>query len=187
MATSDRTHWDERYSGGTAADAGDPAPPVAFGPFEHLFPTQGVALELACGRGLGSVWLACQGMEVLGLDVSPVALAQARDLASHHGVSDTCRFEQVDFDDGLVPGPPADVIMMHLFWDPLLVGALVDRLAPGGLLAAATLSEVDSEPGRFRLPRGGLTDAFSGLVGLETLAEGEGEGTAWYIAKRSSR
>jgi hypothetical protein len=36
-------------------------------------------------------------------------------------------------------------------------------LAPGGLLAAAALSEVDAAPGPFRAAAGELTAAFAGL------------------------
>jgi len=184
MAASDRAHWDERYSDASVVEAVDIGPPSTFAPYEQLFPTAGIALELACGQGAGAVWLACRGMEVVGLDVSPVALGYARQLASQNSVADRCRFEVAELDDGLPDGPPADVVMMHLFWDPRMVGPLIDRLSPGGLLAVATLSEVDSEPGRFRLPRNGLADAFEGVPELDTLASGERDGRAWYLASR---
>jgi len=123
-------------------------------------------------------------MEVVGLDVSPVAVELAGELAARHGVANRCRFEQIDLDDGLPEGSPVDVIMMHLFWDPRLAGPLVDRLAHGGLLAVATLSEVDSEPGRFRLPRNALADVFEGVAELDTVASGESGGRAWHLATR---
>jgi SAM-dependent methyltransferase len=137
-------------------------------------------MELACGRGRGAVWLAGLGLDVWGLDVSGVAVGLARDLAERSGVGARCRFDVVDLDDGLPHGPPADVILCHFFRDPRLDRAIVERLAPGGLLAMAVLSEVDAGPGPFRATPGELTAAFADL---EVVAECEGRGEAWLLAR----
>jgi SAM-dependent methyltransferase len=158
-----------------------PRPPPVFAEFQSLFPRGGRALELACGRGRSAVWLAANGMDVLGIDVSPVAVDLARRLASHHDLDDTCRFEVFDLDHGLPPGPQVDLILCHLFRDSALDQPLLQRLAPGGMVAIATLSEVDAGPGQFRVRPGELPDAFASL---ETLAAGEGDGLAWIIARR---
>jgi SAM-dependent methyltransferase len=138
-------------------------------------------LEIACGRGEMSVWLANRGMNVLGVDVSPVALDLARQLASRGGVADRCRFEVWDLDEGLPPGLPVDLVICHMFWQPRLDRLMVDRLRPGGVLAIATLSEVGAEPGRFRARPGELREAF---VELEILAEGDGDGVAHFIGRK---
>ena len=163
------------------APVGDHGPPPAFVSAQHLFPSEGVALDIACGRGRASVWLAMRGMDVLGVDVSSVAIDLARELAGLSDVTDRCRFVVHDLDDGLPPGPPVDLVLCHKFRDPDLDMALIDRLAPEGLLAVATLSEVDSEPGRFRALRGELREAFDLL---EVLAEGEADGIAWLIGRK---
>ena len=41
-----------------AAPVESVGPPPVFAPFEDIFPTAGHALDLACGQGVGSVWLA---------------------------------------------------------------------------------------------------------------------------------
>ena len=39
------------------------------------------ALELGCGTGTNSVWLAQQGFEVTGIDLAPLAVEQAEQRA----------------------------------------------------------------------------------------------------------
>lgn len=176
----DRRRWDERYAGSEPLAVDAVGPPAVFAPYADLFPTAGRGLDLACGQGLGAVWLAHRGLTVLGLDISAVAVEQARDLARRSGVGDRCRFDVFDLDDGLPDGPPVDVVLCHKFRDRRLDRAIVGRLAPGGLLAMAVFSEVGSAAGRFRATPGELLAAFTEL---EVLASGEGGGQAWLLAR----
>jgi SAM-dependent methyltransferase len=180
MSEADRHRWDARYAEPTAASA-EVGPPSSFVSFEELFPKQGFALDLACGRGESALWLASRGMEVHGVDVSPVAIELARRRLSATALEDRCRFDVVDLDAGLPDGPPADLILCHLFRDARLYPALRQRLALGGLLAIAVLSEVDAGPGRFRAVRGELRAAFGEL---EVLGEAEARGIAWLVGRR---
>lgn len=176
----DRRRWDERYAsqGPAAVDAIEA--PKGFAAYAGVFPTAGQALELACGQGLGGLWLARRGLQVLGVDISPVAISRARDLARRTGLDDRCRFDVVDLDDGLPAGPAVDVILCHKFRDRRLDRAIIERLAPGGLLAIAVLSEVDASPGSFRAAAGELPAAFAEL---DVIAAGEGQGHAWLLAR----
>lgn len=146
-----------------------------------MFPTDGYALDLACGQGVASVWLARRGLTVWEVDVSAIAVDQARDLAVRSGVGGRCRFDIVDLDAGLPAGRPVDVIVCHRFRDRRLDEAIIERLAPGGLLAITALSAVGAEPGRFRAAPGELTTAFAQL---EVIAAGEGNGEAWLLARK---
>lgn len=184
MSDDDRARWDDRHSEGDPPSAGEVRPPAAFALVAHLFPSVGTALDVACGRGGATVWLAERGMEVLGLDVSPIAVDRARELARIEGVADRCRIEVHDLDGGLPPGPPVDLVLCHLFRDSRLDRAMIDRVAPGGVLAVATLSEVGVGPGRFRARPGELREAFGGL---EILAEDEGDGIAWLMGRKAGR
>lgn len=139
-------------------------------------------LDLACGRGEGAVWLAGRGMDYRGVDISPVAIEMAGNLAAAYGLEDRCLLEVWDLDKGLPPGEPVDVLFCHLFRDPGLYEAMVERLAPGGLLAVAVLSEVTGQEGRFRARAGELRDAFGHL---DVLDEGEGEGVARMVARKN--
>ena len=180
MAETDRVRWDERYADRAPAPAG---PPAAFAAHQDLFPCDGHGLDLACGQGGAAVWLALRGLDVVGVDVSPLAIGRARELAADNGVGARCRFEVADLDGGLPPGPPADVIVCHKFRDQRLDAAIIERLAPGGLLAVSALSEVGARPGPFRVAAGELVAAFAAL---EHLAAGEGDGEAWLIARAPS-
>lgn len=181
MTQDDRHRWDARYE---AAEDGLPdtdKPPAAFFGVERHFPTTGSALDVACGAGAGSVWLARRGLSVWGVDVSPVAIAHANELAVHHGVQESCRFEAVDLDLGLPEGPLVDVILCHLFRGQSLDEPMIRRLAPGGILAVAVLSEVGAEPGLFRVPPGELLGVFGHL---DVLEHGEADGRAWIVARK---
>ncbi|MGH3563865.1 MAG: class I SAM-dependent methyltransferase [Mycobacterium sp.] len=181
MSAEDRLGWDERYvsRGSPPADAVGPA--AVFAPYQDMFPTAGRALDVACGQGLGAVWLARRGLEVWGLDVSEVAIGQARDLARRNGVEDRCRFDVVDLDHGLPAGPPVDTIYCQRFRDRRLDQAMIERLAPGGLLAITALSQVGGSPGPFRVAPRELHTVFADL---DVIAAGEGRGQAWLLARR---
>ena len=181
MTAEDRLRWDGVYAERGHLDPESAVLPAVFTPFEREFPTAGRALELACGRGGATVWLARRGLEVSGYDASAVAIEGARELAAHWQVADRCRLGVLDLDQGLPPGPLVDVVICHRFRAPHLNDAIVERLVPGGLLAIAVLSEVDAVPGPYRAVPGELTAAFANL---DLIASGEGQGLAWLLARR---
>ena len=182
VTEEDRVRWDAWHSAeGGSSGPKDPGPPAVFAPYEDLFPREGFGLDLACGRGMSSVWLASRGVEVCGVDVSAVALDRARQLAARVGVSRHCQFQLADLDRGLPSSPPAAVVLCHLFRDRRLYRPIVERLRVGGLVAIAVLSEVGAEPGPFRAGAGELRAAFAAL---SVIAEGETEGRAWLLARK---
>lgn len=181
MSEQDRVRWEERYRSRAAPPPDAVGLPAVFAPFEDMFPTEGRALDLACGPGLASVWLARRGMEVWGVDISPTAITQARDLAARSGIGDRCRFDITDLDLGMPSGPPVDVVVCHRFRDRRLDQPIIERLAPSGLLMISALSAVGADSGPFRVAPGELTTAFDQL---ETIAAGEGDGEAWLVARK---
>ena len=52
------------------------------------------AVDLGCGAGNYAVWLALQGFDVTGIDLSAAAVARAQELARSKGA--TCRFIALD-------------------------------------------------------------------------------------------
>jgi 2-polyprenyl-3-methyl-5-hydroxy-6-metoxy-1,4-benzoquinol methylase len=180
MTEDDRGRWDGKYASKGPVALGLVDLPAVFAPYRDVFPTSGQALDLACGQGSGAVWLAQRGLDVWGLDVSPVAIGQARDLARRAGIDARCRFDIVDLDSGLPAGPPVDVVLCHEFRDRRLDRAVMQRLAPGGVLALSSLSEVGGAAGPYRARPGELLTAFTGL---EVIAAGEGDGEAWLVAR----
>lgn len=181
MTDEDRERWNERYS--SAADPVGrpiaPAVPRHLADHAHRFPTSGTALEVACGTGAGCLWLARRGLDVIGVDVSAVAIDAATEAAHRFDVSNRCRFVVADLDDGLPDTPPLDLIMCHRFRNPTLYEPMIARLAVGGVLAIAVLSEVGSAPGRFRAEPGELRRAFGDR--FDVVVDSEGSGTAVLI------
>jgi len=49
-------------------------------------------LDAGCGNGKSAVWLAKRGFNVVGIDISPTAVEQARSRARSHGVAAKCEF-----------------------------------------------------------------------------------------------
>ncbi|MCV7226565.1 class I SAM-dependent methyltransferase [Mycolicibacterium komossense] len=178
MSSEDRDRWDAKYAATETAGLRDIALPAVFAPYAELFPAAGLALEVACGRGRAAIWLARRGLVVLGLDISPVAVAQAGELARAAGMGARCRFDVADLDDGLPAGPAVDVVLCHKYRHSGLDRQLLARLKPGGLLAISALSEVGAGPGSFRIPRGELQQAFGAL---DVIAEGEADGLGWLV------
>lgn len=182
MSEAERKHWDNRYAADGLAPVLDDPPPTPFlAHVEDLVPTTGQAFELACGRGRGAVWLAKRGMGYWGVDVSPVAIELARELARRSGLEDRCRFDVFDLDNGLPQGSPVDLLLCHLFVDHRLDEAIIQRLAPGGLVVVVALSEVGYGPGEHRIRRGELLDAFGSL---DVIDHREGEGMARILARQ---
>jgi methylase of polypeptide subunit release factors len=70
--------WDERYATGNLPwDTGDPEPYLVE-LIERGTIAPGRALEVGCGTGTNALWLAARGFEVVGIDISPRAIAMAQ-------------------------------------------------------------------------------------------------------------
>lgn len=70
-------------------------------------PSQTMVLDAGCGQGELSIYLACNGYNVIGVDISSVACANARKLAKKFKVDSRCQFlaeslERLSLDAGSV-------------------------------------------------------------------------------------
>lgn len=174
----DRRRWDDRYS---AAAPVEPSPPKGLDP--AWLPVAGTALDVACGLGGQSVWLAHRGLRVDALDISPRAVLATRQLAMAHGVDTMVSAATVDLDLGLPDRlrPTYDVVVCQRFRDQRLYGALAERVAPGGLLVVTVLSVVGAPAaGPFHAPAGELRAAFGAL---DLIVDEEGGGEATIVAR----
>jgi SAM-dependent methyltransferase len=181
----DAVRWDERYRGVTTVE---PVPPEPLGERPDLLdlvPRAGTAIDIACGTGAQTLWLARRGLDVRAFDVSPVAVGLVRDAARVHGVTDRVEAVVVDLDDGLPLEPTmAEVIVCQRFRQPSLHRVLGDRLAPGGVALVTVLSAVGADtPGPYHAPPGELVDAFT-RDDLELLHALESGGTATVVVRR---
>jgi SAM-dependent methyltransferase len=84
--------WDERYAGEEYLFGVEPNAFLVSQ--RHLLRPGMSCLALADGEGRNGVWLAQQGLHVVSVEASPVALKKARRLAQQRGVA--IDFEQAD-------------------------------------------------------------------------------------------
>jgi methyl halide transferase len=78
--------WNDRYQDGNLPwDTGRPSSELQ-GVFSRNAIPPCRALELGCGTGTNSVWLAQQGFEVTGIDLAPLAVERAEKRAHAAGV-----------------------------------------------------------------------------------------------------
>ena len=80
--------WDARYQGGGLPwDTGQPEPVLVSALAEGtIAPAPGRVLEVGCGTGTNSVWLAQRGFEVTACDIAPTAVERGRAKAAAAGV-----------------------------------------------------------------------------------------------------
>jgi 2-polyprenyl-3-methyl-5-hydroxy-6-metoxy-1,4-benzoquinol methylase len=137
---------------------------------EHFAP--GPTLDVGCGAGRDTAWLAANGFEARGVDASAGLLAQAR--AAHPGL----RFELATLPElagverGAFRNVLCETVVMHL--EPAQVGpsvrSLLALLSPGGTLYLSwRVTDDDST----RDPAGRLYAAFDKAVVTYELAPGD--------------
>ncbi|MBS2028836.1 MAG: class I SAM-dependent methyltransferase [Deltaproteobacteria bacterium] len=129
--------WNDAYAQGFLPwDTGKPdSLLVAFVKSTKLKPTR--ALEIGCGTGTNAIWLASKGFDVLGVDLAPLAVEQAR--AKAKGAK-RVRFEVMDI-LGDAPIKPVGFVFdrgcFHVFDEAKERARFAERVAsalkPGGL------------------------------------------------------
>ncbi len=134
-----REEWEERYrSGETPWDVGEPD--------RHLMEivdsgrvAAGRALEVGCGTGTNAHWLAERGFSVVAVDLSPLAIEQAKRRPAPE--SGSLELRALDFLTDEVPGAPFDFVFdrgcFHVFDEAAERVRFAERvaavLAPGGM------------------------------------------------------
>ena len=193
---SDRQRWDLRYREGAYSARYWPAAYLKQLVDAGVIAGTGSALDVACGRGRNSLFLADQGYRVDAVDVAPVAIAQGANLALNLGmrINWQCRdlahvrtpfkmrayslivmirFVAPELFPHLLQGLDADgllVIEEHMRWQQTeaLVGPTSQRfrVAPGEVLVQLRQTGFEFD----------VVDQFEGLV-KETKDDGT-DGTA---------
>ena len=122
----------------------------------HIEPCQ--ALEIGCGTGTNSVWLAQQGFQVTALDLAPTAIRRAEARAAAAGVQVALRAADFMADD-LPDGPFAFVFdrgVLHGCDRPAdratFAQRVAARLAPDGLWLSF-IGSADAPPRQSGPPR----------------------------------
>jgi len=168
-----RDNWDKLYSD----TSGTPAAVAAvLEENEHLLPTAGDALEIACGRGANALFLARKGLKALAWDTSSVAVEQINRRAQSESLRLLAEVRDV------VNEPPQsdtfDVIVVTHFLDRGLAPRIAAALKENGLLFYQTFtrSRVSSRGPQnedYRLGDNELLKLFAALKVLVYREEGE--------------
>lgn len=181
MAEEDRVRWNQRYR----QERYDFTPPdwlVALS--TQLTPAADSprALDLACGPGRNSLYLARLGYAVDAWDISDVALDLLAHEAQREGLDVAA--QQVDLDAVQLPPDTYDLLLDAHFLDRRLFPSMRRTLRPGGLLLIRTFLQTsggDYNPAHALEP-GELRSAFSDLVTIDGSDDIEHE-TAWLLAQ----
>ena len=182
--------WDRRYSEGSPHSlAPDPFMVSAYD--EFVAPNVkyvGRALDIAGGVGRHSIHLAERGWLVTLMDISDVALKQARQQAEKQNVH--IFTEQVDLAKAVLPASAFDLVVVFLYLERSLLPQIADALRPGGFLIYKTYTREQSKlEGGPTLPMhllepDELPKAFAGLQILHYRETTQDRATAELVARK---
>jgi 2-polyprenyl-3-methyl-5-hydroxy-6-metoxy-1,4-benzoquinol methylase len=189
---SDRIKWNVRF-GSEATYLGERPSPLLSQEIERILRlTPGRrALDIACGEGRNSIYLAQQGFRTTGLDISDVGLGKAAQRAEEAGV--VVDFQRVDLDQYRFT-EQFDLIINFNFLLRELIPEEVRALSPGGILIIDTIMESEdllaSHNPAYLLRRGELQKICEGLEGEVLFFEEKPEGqtpTARVLFRKTHR
>ena len=137
--------WDEHYGSKKALWSGNPNPVLVS---EVADLPGGRALDVGCGEGADTIWLADRGWEVLGIDVSQVALDRAAANVAAAGLSGRVSFERRDLLEWAPDPRSFDLVSAQFFHLPAelrppVYDGLAAAVAPGGTLLVVAHSPSD--------------------------------------------
>ena len=163
MSDEERAHWDRRYA------EGEYVPRTSASPFllEWLERVPvGRALDIATGTGRNALALAEAGFVVDAVDISEVAIEQARGQSEQRGLD--VNWIVADLDADPLPGEGYDLVTV-VRYRPSHWSRLRDALAPDGWILVdhhlKTSREDAAGPSSeaFRVAPGELLHAFAGM------------------------
>lgn len=130
----DRLDWNQRYAG---RDFVWTVEPNRFVKAEAASLAPRRALDLACGEGRNSVWLAEQGWTVTGVDFSDTGIEKARRLAEARGVVARVACEVADVTAYRPEKGAFELVVICYLQIPaaelaLVIAGAAKALAPGG-------------------------------------------------------
>jgi tellurite methyltransferase len=140
MSPGDRDRWNEKWAG---SEMGTSHGSKLVDLLEPWLPKSGTLLDIAGGASAASIEFARRGLDVTVCDVSDVGLSQARQRAqAEKFVVSTM---EVDLQTEPLPAGPWDVITVANYLQRDLFPAMVERLAPNGLLGVAIPTKTNLE------------------------------------------
>ena len=126
MAVEDKQKWNKKYQNNPISDK----PVKLITDFAKLA-TGTKALDVACGMGRHSKYLASLGFDVDALDISSVAIETLQNIPNIHP-------KEVDFDTYILPKNRYDLIVCIFFLKRELFPQMIDALNKDGILIYET-------------------------------------------------
>ncbi len=153
MALEDKLRWDEKYQ-----DNPMPDEPIKLISDYASLATGKNALDLACGMGRHSKYLASLGFDVDALDISSVAIEELQNIPNIHA-------KEVDFDTYTLLKEKYDLIVCTYFLERKLFPQMIDALKPNGIILMETFlhdpqNQRKASNPAFLLNKGELAAAF---------------------------
>lgn len=138
--------WDKRYAEGAQLWSGRPNGALVA---EVTGLSPGRVLDVGCGEGADAVWLAREGWQVTGLEVSGVALQRAAGHAQDAGVP--IQWVHAGLAEAALPPGSFDLVSAQYpallrTPDSAAERAMLTAVAPGGVLLLVHHAGMDSRP-----------------------------------------
>ena len=187
MTEADRDKWQQKYRDSDPLSEIDPDEELLR--YAEFLPTSGRALDLACGRGKNSLYLAQRGLTVTAADISQNGLDRlmqgARPLGLEANIQPLC----VDLDDYQFEKAAFDLIVVVRFLNRDLFASIRTALKPGGILLYKTFNRrvLESRPGfnpDFTIEAEELLEAFGALEVIVDNRDDSRSDCAFLLARR---
>ncbi len=129
MTKGDQVRWDRQHAAGHGSDD-------ASGFLKEILLSdswpirRGRALDIATGKGRNAIFVAEQGFDVVAIDVSPVALDEARRRAAVKSLS--ISWQQADLERIELPEATYDLVVDFNYLQRSLIPQIKAALKPGG-------------------------------------------------------
>lgn len=160
-AEDSREFWDKRYAESTYVYGKAPAASLAQN-LDYLKSSLRI-LDVGMGEGRNAVFLARKGHQVVGVDISPVAIQKAKQLARESGVRiETVVSSMAKYN----PGPGSfDAIICYYYVDKEIHSKFMEWLRPGGILMyeAFTKRQSRGRDSSYMLEDGEILSLFPGM------------------------
>jgi tellurite methyltransferase len=164
MSEDEKTNWEKKYSGDGYETRR--APSVLLTEWLDDRPP-GRALDLACGTGRNSLYLAEKGYDVTAIDISPRAIKLAENSAREKGFK--IDWIVADLDNYAIQGRYDLIVISFFSVNKNMVLPIINALRSGGILLtenhmlSPSAAEDEARKHRFHLRPGELRELFKGL------------------------
>ena len=136
MSLKDKEKWDAKYNCEDFITGKDPCDWLESN--ADLLNGKGKALDIAAGEGRNSVFAASLGYKVICMDISDIALAKAKTLATENNVDITLL--SADLDNSPLPENEYDLVLCFNFLERKLFPEIKKTLKSNGILVYETFT-----------------------------------------------